>query len=218
MKRPMPLLPLLIAALLLVTASVLSSCTDLTDSTTAPTGVGTTTTTTTTLPVTTSATPTSGVSLTTDGPLIVGTMGTIHLDTVPDPAFTNRYEENNPLIKWTGSWTFTGGAKDSGGSCRYTDSAGAALTVKFKGVSCALITRTGLAVGKIKVTLDSNPPFYIDCYSATPQYKVDLVIGDFLDDATHYVRLECAGTANPASGGTGIYIDAFAITGVLQAQ
>jgi hypothetical protein len=130
---------------------------------------------------------------------------------------TKRYEQNDPKLHWLGPWTFTGGSDDSGGSCVYTEDTSASVTLKFRGVSISLVTRLGLAVGNISVTLDGSAPFTIDCYSAVPSYQQIMVIADPLDNGVHTVKLECAGTSNPASGGTGIYIDGFAITGQLLA-
>jgi hypothetical protein len=129
---------------------------------------------------------------------------------------TTRYEEDNPKLAWDGSWTFTGGADDSGGSCRYTEDAGASVTIQFSGISIAFITRTGLAVGQVKITLDSGSPILVDCYSAEPAYQQIVWAADPLEPGTHYVKIECDGSMNPASGGTGIYVDAFAITGSLE--
>lgn len=186
---------LLLIALLAVSALVFAGCQDLTGSP----GPDTTATTLTTTTVAT----------------VASTLPPVTLPPTTEPAVltTKRVEENNDKLKYVGPWTFTGGADDSGGSCIYTDSPGAAVTVKFSGVSISLVTRLGLAVGEITVTVDSGTPFTIDCYSPTPEYKQILAIADPLDDGVHIVRLECAGTCNPASGGVGIYIDAFAITG-----
>lgn len=146
------------------------------------------------------------------------TMTTAHVVTTDEPILvTKRFEQNDPKLHWLGPWTFTGGADDSGGSCVYTEDTSASVTLRFTGVSISLVTRLGLAVGNIKVTLDGGAPFLIDCYSDVAAYQQIMVIADPLDNGVHTVKLECAGSSNPASGGTGIYIDAFAITGRLQA-
>jgi hypothetical protein len=143
---------------------------------------------------------------------------TLHVVTTEAPTLvTNRYEQNDPLLKWEGPWTFTGGPEDSGGTCVYTEDNSASVMLKFTGVSVSLVTRVGLSLGEIQVTLDSGTPQIIDCYSPAPGYQQIIWAADPLPNANHYLKLECTGTANPASGGIGIYIDAFAITGTLQA-
>jgi hyaluronate lyase len=127
-----------------------------------------------------------------------------------------RFEETDTHLVWEGSWTFTGGADDSGGSLRYAEDPASSVTAKFTGTSVSIITRKGLALGKLKVTLDSGTPIMVDCYSATPSYKQKVWSSGTLPAGTHYVRIECAGSQNPASGGPGIYVDALDITGSLQ--
>jgi hypothetical protein len=189
---------LVAAAVLMVTALVFAGCKSLSDTDGA---------TTTTVQVTGSATTLQHLTTT-----------TAHVVTTDEPTLiTQRYEQNDPKLHWLGPWTFTGGADDSGGSCVYTEDTGASVTLKFTGVSIDVVTRMGLAVGNIKVTLDGGTPFMIDCYSDEAAYQQLMVIADPLDNGVHTVKLECAGTSNPASGGTGIYIDGFAITGKLLA-
>ncbi len=57
---------------------------------------------------------------------------------------------------------------------------------------------------------------YVDCYSSEPGYQQIVWAADPLDLGTHYVKIECDGSMDPASGGTGIYVDAFPITGTLE--
>lgn len=208
MKRSLLLILLLTAVVLLLPVLAVTGC----GCTALSGGTGTTSpvTTTTAQPeVTTTssgAATTISTSATTEPPATTTTTALV----------TTRYEEDNPKLAWTGSWTFTGGADDSGGSCRYTEDVGASVTVKFTGISISLITRTGLAVGQMKVTLDSGSPVIVDCYSAEPGYQQIVWAADPLEPGTHYVKIECDGSMNPASGGTGIYVDAFAITGTLE--
>jgi hypothetical protein len=210
MKRSLSLTLLLVAVILLLPVFVVTGCgcTELSGET-GMTDTTSSVTTTDQPPQTTSssaAATTSSSSATTEAPATTSTAALT----------TTRYEEDNPKLVWDGSWTFTGGADDSGGSCPYTDSAGSSVTIKFSGISFSFITRTGLALGKVKVTLDSGSPIMVDCYSATPEYQQIVWAADPLEPGTHYVKLECDGSMNPASGGTGIYVDAFAVTGTLE--
>ena len=205
MKTPVTVALLLTAALILGVGMIAVGCEDLGG--TPETGAAASSTVT-SEPTATSSAPTPKTTNTTAQPTT----------TEPPTLVTNTYQENDPHLKWTGPWTHTGGADDSGGSCVYTEDLAGTVTVKFSGISFAIITRTGLAVGKIKVTLDSGSPVLVDCYSAEPAYQQNVWAVDFLPEGTHYVTLECAGSANPASGGTGIYLDAFAITGTLLEQ
>jgi hypothetical protein len=202
MKRPVFLVLLLTAVALLIPAFVLVGCSDL---------GGTEATTTT-------ATSVSAITtVTSNPPPTAAANTTLQTPTTSAPApVTARFEEDDSRLTWEGPWTFTGGADDSGGSCRYTEDPASSVTVKFSGTAISLISATGLAVGEIGLTLDSGNPFTVDCYSATVSYQAKVWSSGPLDAGTHYLKVECAGTCNPASGGTGIYVDAFDVTGTLQ--
>jgi hypothetical protein len=210
MKRSLSLTMLLSAVVLFMPVLVVTGCgcTELSGGTSATDTTSSVTSTTQPPETTTSsvAATTSSSSATTEPPTTTSTTALV----------TTRYEEDNPKLAWDGSWTFTGGADDSGGSCRYTEDAGSSVTIQFSGISIGFITRTGLALGKVKITLDSGSPFLIDCYSAEPAYQQIVWAADPLEPGTHYVKIECDGSMNPASGGTGIYVDALAITGTLE--
>jgi hypothetical protein len=122
-----------------------------------------------------------------------------------------RYEEDWTSLSWVGIWTLTGGARDSGGTSRYTEVAGSAVTVEFTGVSLVFITRTARDLGRVKITVDDGVPVMVDCYSPLRGYKQVLWATDPLEPGPHVVKIECAGTANRDSIGTGVYIDAFVI-------
>ncbi len=200
MRRPASLILLSTAVVLLIPAFVPVGCSDLggTEATiTTATSVSADTTVASNTPPSTNATPQTP---TTGAPTLV----------------TARFEENDPHLTWEGPWTFTGGADDSGGSCRYTEDTASTVTVNFSGTAISLISATGLAVGEIRLTLDSGSSFTVDCYSATVNYQATVWSSGPLGPGTHYLNVQCAGTCNPASGGTGIYVDAFDVTGTLQ--
>jgi hypothetical protein len=205
MNRPLLLALLMTAAVLLIPSFALLGCTNLQ-------GTSETETTTTLAAATT-------LEQETTTPSIASTQPPVQPTVVPPttPALTKtRFEENDSHLAWNGPWTFTGGADDSGGSCRYTEDVGSSVTVKFSGTRITFVAATGLAVGEAKLTLDSGTPFLVDCYNATPIYQREVWSSGDLAPGTHYLRIECNGTCNPSSGGTGIYIDAFDVVGTLQ--
>jgi hypothetical protein len=122
-----------------------------------------------------------------------------------------RYEEDRLGLSWTGVWIFAGSARDSGGTSRYTESPGSSVTVEFTGVSLVFVTRTGRNLGRARMTVDDGLPVTVDCYSPTWGYQQVLWATDPLEPGPHTVKIECAGTADPASSGQGIYIDAFVV-------
>jgi hypothetical protein len=202
MKRPILLALLFTAVVFLMLAFVLVGCSDLG-------GTEATTTTATSLSAATTVTSNTPTTATTNTTLQTPTTG-------PPVLTTTRYEEDDSRLTWEGPWTFTGGASDSGGSCRYTEDPASSVTVKFSGTAISLISGVGLAIGEIVLTLDSGNPFTADCYSAIPGHQQTVWSSGPLDPGTHYLKVECAGTCNPASGGVGIYVDAFDVTGTLE--
>jgi hypothetical protein len=147
---------------------------------------------------TTSTTASTSTSLPTDGPA----GATLRI---------TRYEEDWTSLSWIGIWTLTGGIRDSGGTSRYTDTAGSSVTVEFTGVSLVFITRTARDLGRVKITVDDGAPVMVDCYSPQQGYQQVLWATDPLEPGPHVVKIECAGIANRESIGTGVYIDAFVI-------
>ena len=201
MKRSASLLLLSTAVVLLIPALVLVSCTNLG-------GTGATTATVTSVPA---------VDTVASNPAPTATNAPSQTPSTDAPALKlTRFEENDPHLVWEGPWTFTGGADDSGGSCRYTEDTASSVTVNFSGTAISLIGAKGLAVGEIRLTLDSGSSFTVDTYSATVGYQATVWSSGPLSPGTHYLNVQCAGTCNPASGGVGIYVDAFDVTGTLQ--
>ena len=202
MKRPASLVLLLTAVVLLIPAFVLVGCSDLGGTEATATTSAAATTVTSSSPAPTTPAPTTPAP------------------TAPAPttpvAVTTRFEEDDSRLTWEGPWTFTGGASDSGGSCRYTEDPASSVTVNFSGTAISLISAAGLEVGEIRLTLDSGSSFTVDCYSTTASHQATVWSSGPLDPGTHYLNVQCAGTCNPASGGTGIYVDAFDVTGTLQ--
>jgi hypothetical protein len=203
-KKPVLLALLFTALVFLMLASFLIGCSDL---------GGTQATSTTATSVAAATTVTSAP------PPTAATNATVQTPTTsaPAPALVNtRYEEDDSRLTWEGPWTFTGGASDSGGSLRYTEDPASSVTVKFSGTAISLVSAAGLAVGEITLTLDSGNPFTVDCYSTTASHQATVWSSSPLDPGTHYLKVECAGTCNPASGGVGIYVDAFDVSGTLE--
>jgi hypothetical protein len=134
------------------------------------------------------------------------------------PAAT-RYQETNPLLAWTGSWTTGTSApnKYSGGSERETADAGASVTVKFSGTSISFISAKNCYGGMAKVTLDGGGPILVNFYSADWVDQQTVWQSGNLANGSHTVKMECMGTVgDPFGADMCIYMDAFDITGALE--
>jgi subtilisin family serine protease len=170
----------------------------------------TTTTTATTEPVTT--TTTSDAPTTTTQSSTTTTSGST---TTTLPGGTARYEQTDPSLKCLGTWTTSSASLYSGGSMKYTSSAGASVTVAFTGTGLTWIARTGSQYGKAQVTLDANTPVIVDLYSSSAGYRTPVWNSGVLSSGTHTVKIAYTGQKNPASTYTYVDVDAFDVRGTL---
>jgi hypothetical protein len=227
MKRRVFLSLLLTAAVLLLPAFVLLGCQDLnsTDVTsTYPSTTAELSTTTTSLavqtdtstqsvestPTTSSKTPPTVAKATTTTAKLVGqaqTYLTLEL------AVPTRYEDTDPLMKWTGYWQLNSYNKASGGTYNLTQVMGANVVVKFKGTSISLVVLMQPEMGVAKLTLDGSV-YLVDLYSSVRQSKT-VWTSPTLANGTHTLRVEENGTKNPAASWPFITIDAVDVQGTL---
>ena len=143
----------------------------------------------------------SGRYLTLDAVEIAGTL-----------AAPVRYEETASLFTWNPpSWTLGSTASASGGSYRYTNSAGAYVSFSFTGVGFKLIAKTTTSYGNLTVTIDGVSQT-VSLYSSVATYK-KVVLTAFLAPGTHTVKLSRAGTKSFSSTGLTIDLDAVDVWG-----
>ena len=175
--------------------------------------------------VTLTATPTAGYVFTGWGgsasgstnPLVV-TMSankTITATFVLAGSAVTRYEQDNGLLVYSGSWLTASNASFSSGTLKYSNYSGAKVAATFTGTAISLITRTGPTSGKAKITLDSTT-YTVDLYSSSTRYKQTVWSATGLSAAgTHTLTIEYTGSRNSLSGGNTVSVDALDITGTL---
>ena len=152
----------------------------------------------------------SGTSINLDALDIVGTLTS---------AVPTRYEQSNASLAYLGTWTTSNSSYYSGGSYRYTNSAGSSVTATFSGTSVAYVARTASSMGIAKLTLDAGTPaeavYNIDLYSSTSRYKQTVWSVSGLIAGTHSLKIEWTGTRRSGSSGTTVNLDALDIMGTL---
>jgi len=126
-----------------------------------------------------------------------------------------RSEQTESKLLYEGVWATTNNASLSGGSDSRTDSAGSAVTAAFSGTGIAWIGTKSPYYGRASVSLDGSAPVVVDMYATTTSYQQTLLSFGNLSAGLHTLRIEPLGTANPASSGTVIRVDAFDIQGSL---
>ena len=126
-----------------------------------------------------------------------------------------RYEQNDTHFAYVGMWTASSSSSASGGSFRFADSAGSAVTVTFTGSYLAWIAKKSPVYGKAKVTVDGGTPMIVDLYSPSTLWK-QKVWEKTLGPGAHTLRIEWTGTKSTSATETNIGVDAFDLIGVLQ--
>jgi hypothetical protein len=221
MKRRVFLSLLLTAVVILVPAFVLAGCEDLGATDVTPTYPQTTTSvvaaqtdTSAQAPASTSTTskPTATTSkATTTTVKLVGQLQTQLTLELAVPVI--RYEDTDPLMKWSGLWLPNAYSEASGGTYNLTQVMGASVLIKFKGTSISLVVFKQPEMGIAKLTLDGSV-YLVDLYSADRQSKT-VWTSPTLANGTHQLRVEESGNKNPAASWPFITIDAVDVQGTL---
>ena len=120
------------------------------------------------------------------------------------------FENTSPDVAYSGTWTSSSSASDSGGSIAALAGTGYA-EVTFRETSVRLVARTASHLGVANVYLDGKKVTTVDLYSAANGYKKTVYTSPTLSYATHTLRVERSGTKSAASSGRTIDVDAFVV-------
>ena len=129
---------------------------------------------------------------------------------------TFRYEQGDTRLAYTGAWTVGSSASDSGGSFRYANTAGSAVTATFTGTYLAWIAKKSPSYGKAKVTVDGGDPVTVDLYSAATLYEQKVWSTGSLAPGNHTVKIEWTGSKNTSATATNINLAAVDVIGSLR--
>ena len=158
----------------------------------------------------------TGKYLTIDAIDIAGTL----VSTTPSSA--TRIEENATLAQslflWSPdspSWIVGKSSSASGGTYRYTNTAGASVTINFTGPSISLLAKTASNFGNITVTLDGVAKT-VSLYSPAVLYRKTVYSSGFLTPGNHTLVIARAGTKSSSSAGYTVDIDAIYLIGELR--
>ncbi len=132
----------------------------------------------------------------------------------PAPSST-RYEQSDSRLAYTGTWKTVTTSYASGGSFRYINRSGGAVTVYFNGTSLTWIAKKSPVYGKARVTVDGGSPMIVDLYSPSVKWKQRVWSTGTLAAGDHVVKIEWTGTRNAAATATNIGVDALDIVGSL---
>ncbi len=118
--------------------------------------------------------------------------------------------DSTRLIKWS-----AGGMRNPSDpfiNAKVTETAGATVTVKFRGTSIRWIGYVGPDAGMALVSVDGGPPTDVDLYA--PAFKVQQVVftATGLADEPHTLKIQATGLKNDASTAAKVFVDAFDVT------
>src|SRR3954469_205942 len=140
-----------------------------------------------------------------------------------DAPIVSHLQEMDPDVAYTGTWTqdpsgaWSGGGVVSEpdpphGGARFATTAGAKVTLKFRGTSITWQGGRGPDYGIASVQVDGGAPTDVDTYSPTQKYQDVVFKAAGLADAPHTLTIQVTGRKNDASKGVKIVVDAFDVT------
>lgn len=131
--------------------------------------------------------------------------------TYPVPDITS-YQESDSNIAWYGPWSTAASTRLSGGSMRYTATAGSKVTVAFQGTGIAWIGNKSPRYGKASVYLDGKYLSTYDLYSSSVLYQQKLFSKQDLSNGPHTLVIRVGSTRNAKSTGNNIAVDRFDVS------
>jgi stage II sporulation protein D len=130
------------------------------------------------------------------------------------PPVTTRYQQTDSRPLWTGRWVAIKTASASGGSYQRAGTAGAAVTLMFKGTIVSWIGTKGTRYGKADVSLDGARVATVDLYDSSTHNATALWTKTGLAaDTTHTLVIKVLGTHRTGATSTDVSVDAFDIAG-----
>lgn len=131
-------------------------------------------------------------------------------ETDPDVNFSAGWLQDNGF-SWSGGGVATLPDPPVGGA-RVTDTAGAKVTLTFRGTSINWSGYRGPNGGIARVQVDAGAATEVDTYSPAARIQEVVFTATGLADASHTLTIESTGQKNAASTGAQIVVDAFDVT------
>jgi len=152
--------------------------------------------------------PASGLIVTAALAALVASTGVVATASAASTVISStRVEESSPSLVYSGTWREMNADADSAGGAKYLNSAGS-VKLRFTGTDVSWISRTSPSSGKNNVYIDGVKVRTVDRYSATKEFNVPVFTASGLAEGPHTIELVWIGTANAASEGSNLLIDA----------
>ncbi len=130
----------------------------------------------------------------------------------PSPVYNGTYEDTHDAWVWNGAWSIFSNASASGGSVKWTGTAGNTATLRIDDAEAIAVGYTqNTFMGVFEVYVDGDLVATIDGYGPIT-WKKEAVIPGLTTDY-HIVTIRNTGTKNSASSGTYLYLDYLRVIG-----
>lgn len=120
-------------------------------------------------------------------------------------------DNTSPEVRYDGTWRSTASTLDEGGSIHFSSST-ASASLAFSGTGIAWGGRSTNSSGISDVRIDGELVATVDGYSAESEFRKVLFTSKPLADGPHTIAITRTGKRNPASTGTNLIVDSFAVT------
>jgi hypothetical protein len=128
-------------------------------------------------------------------------------DTDPNAAFSAGWTKSAEGFPWSGSGVSN--QPELPVTAQETTTAGASVTLPFRGTAISWVGYTGPDGGIANVQIDGGAATAVDTYSPTAKYQPVVFTAGGLSDANHTITITATGQKNAASSSSRIVVDAF---------
>ena len=124
-----------------------------------------------------------------------------------------RYEQTDPRIAFSGTWTPASASDASGGSYDYSTAGGSSATIYFSGTRLDWVAGVGTTCGLADVYVDDKLVDTVDLSNPQSYYDAAVWSTGALSDGDHHVRIAYSATN---TAGKRITLDAVQVAGTLE--
>jgi hypothetical protein len=156
----------------------------------------------------------------TQNPQAEGAIVVVDAFDVQPQATVSHWQDTNPGLNYSAGWTKSAESGPFSGSgvsnvpelpvtAQETSTAGANVSVPFRGTGINWIGYRGPDAGIAQVQVDGGAPTQVDLYAPNPTYQPIVFAASNLADANHTLTIQATGQKNASSSGARVIVDAF---------
>lgn len=122
-----------------------------------------------------------------------------------------RYEQDDPLVSYTGEWLTRAAVRDSAGSSSVATARPASASLTFDGTGVEWVSRTARSNGIARVFIDEVRVARVDGYSSSTLHRVRLFDSGDLLTGRHTIRIVLTGRKSAAATDNNVVLDALVV-------